>query len=158
DDPADTIPRVNWPEVPEIAHVPAEAAPGAAPAADARVPVASFACPACGQPLAITRPANAGGDRGRHGPGGAEGRAASNAPHAQVGALARPGSSAPSPDAKPGPASADTARATAAVEPGPSLAGDEWLDPPLPAAGAAAGAKASPRQDPKGTKGDPRSG
>src|SRR3954452_7696693 len=24
DDPADTIPRVNWPEVPEIARVPAE--------------------------------------------------------------------------------------------------------------------------------------
>lgn len=135
DDPADTIPRVNWPEMPEIGRIPAEEPRqvitvhdhgGKAP------PLSSFSCPGCGQVFNIA----------------AAGRLAES--RDQVGALVGPGAGAPSGGA-PGKSVPVAAQAssggtshagptngtekrhapTAAAEPGAKLAGDDWLDPPL---------------------------
>ncbi len=89
DDPADTIPRVNWPETPEIARIPPEEArqvvtvhEGASSSRDAvskSPPLASFSCPGCGQVFNVS-----GATR------------SSDGARDQVGALGQPGASAPS--------------------------------------------------------------
>src|SRR5579872_2367087 len=129
DDPADTIPRVNWPEMPDIARIPPEepqkvitvqADTSKAP------PLASFSCPGCGLLFHVS-----GASR-------AQAQATAGTKD-KVGAPASPGAGAPSggvpgtggTNGKEPHAPVKTAPAHASVEPGARLAGDEWLDPPI---------------------------
>src|SRR5580704_1499383 len=61
DDPADTIPRVNWPEMPDIARIPPEEGRTVVVREDSGPPLVTFGCPGCGQPFSLVR---APGSRG----------------------------------------------------------------------------------------------
>ena len=120
DDPADTIPRVNWPEVPEVARIPAEEPRQVASVRESEpksLPIASFTCPGCGHMFNVSH----------------------------VGASAKPGVGAPSAGSpgtgrsakSPSPSNGvagkrDHSEVSTDSEPGARLDGDEWLDPPLP--------------------------
>jgi hypothetical protein len=170
DDPADTIPRVNWPEPPEIARVPAEelraaGEPGRAAAPDYGPPLLTFSCPGCGhayhlmraapgtvavvppvahgQVGALVKPgvgAPSGGKPGTNGDAGAH-------THVAVQAQSHTVHAAPAPEAKPAHvergAGKENGRARhQADEPGPKLAGDDWMDPPITASPLKSPAKA----------------
>jgi hypothetical protein len=155
DDPADTIPRVNWPEVPEVARVPAEEPRQVASFRDTEpksLPIASFTCPGCGHMFNVSH-VGASAKPGVGAPSGGlpgTGRSAAVAkasPPATNGVAGKKGYSKDSElselsSVEPTSTSKDSQLSELSTvssmnsdrgdsEPGARLDGDDWLDPPL---------------------------
>jgi len=157
DDASETIPRVNWPELPAIARVadeePRGRDPGTGHGHGARA-AAGLACPACGAGLSIVLASGSRAVAPNGAPVGANGSAARTPDTAPSRAARDEGRTArPEPEpARSEPARPEPARPTPAATarpPAPSHTTDDWLDPPVgaTAVGASAQKAASPAPD-----------
>lgn len=149
DDASETIPRVNWPELPAIARVADEEPrrdPGTGHGHGARAS-AGLACPACGAGLSIVLASGSRAVAPNGAPVGANGSAARTPDTAPSRAARDEGRIARPPESDPAqPSRAEPARATPAATArptAPSHTTDDWLDPPVGAAAVAASAQKS---------------